>query len=60
MGKDVLIAGGRTPWEGRNGSYADHRDTGAAHYLFRSTADATAARNISGVSRPLFWFSREG
>lgn len=33
LGKDVLIVGGRTPWEDRNGSYQDHRDTGAAWKL---------------------------
>lgn len=29
----LLIAGGRTPWDGQNGQYADHRDTGAAWML---------------------------
>lgn len=29
----LIIAGGRTPWDGQNGQYADHRDTGAAWVL---------------------------
>ncbi len=29
----LIVAGGRTPWDGRNGQYADHRDTGAAWVL---------------------------
>jgi hypothetical protein len=29
----LIVAGGRTPWDGRNGQYADHRDTGAAWML---------------------------
>ncbi|MCG2839839.1 hypothetical protein L6Q21_02435 [Sandaracinobacter sp. RS1-74] len=33
VGRDLLIAGGRTPWDGQNGSYPDHRDTGAAWRL---------------------------
>jgi hypothetical protein len=29
----LIVAGGRTPWDGQNGQYADHRDTGAAWVL---------------------------
>lgn len=29
----LVVAGGRTPLDGRNGQYADHRDTGAAWVL---------------------------
>lgn len=33
IGGKLIVAGGRTPWDGRNGQYADHRDTGAAWML---------------------------
>jgi N-acetylneuraminic acid mutarotase len=33
IGGALIVAGGRTPWDGRNGQYADHRDTGAAWML---------------------------
>lgn len=33
IGRTLYLAGGRTPWDGRNGAYADHRDTGAAWKL---------------------------
>jgi N-acetylneuraminic acid mutarotase len=33
IGGRLIVAGGRTPWDGRNGQYGDHRDTGAAWVL---------------------------
>jgi hypothetical protein len=46
---DLILAGGRTPLEGRNGQYADHRDTGSA---WRLKPGATAWEALPPLPTP--------